>query len=260
MERVLIDRLTDLKDSPADYSGKARKLLTFLRSLRGFIEQCVAHITPVAWFLIAFLLGFAVLASAARAAEIPGVHFEEVRISNGSEPPLVAGVWRPAREMAGQDLPLVVISHGGGASYQAHSDTAIALAQAGFVVAAVNHAGDTGDDQSRVIELWRRPQQLHRLISYMIEEWRGGQTLDPNRVGAFGFSNGGFTVLVSAGGLPDLDRIGPYCRDHPDHDLCTAMTRAGMDPVHPPIHAPPDAWVADAHIKAVVAAARGLRI
>jgi len=215
----------------------------------------VARMAPAAWFLVGWLLGLAVLGGAARAAESPGVRFAEVRISNGSEPPLVAGVWRPAHETAGHGLPLVVISHGGGASYQAHADTAIALARAGFVAAAVSHAGDTWDDQSRVMELWRRPQQLHRLISYMLEKWPRRRTLDPKRVGAFGFSNGGFTVLVSAGGRPDLDRVGPYCRDHPDHDLCMAMKQAGVDPVHPPIHVPPNAWVADERIKAVVAAA-----
>jgi predicted dienelactone hydrolase len=52
-----------------------------------------------------------------------------------------------------------------------------------------------------------------------------------------------------------LDRIGPYCKEHPDHDLCMAMKQAGVDPVHPPIHVPPNAWVADARIKAVVVAA-----
>lgn len=233
-------------------SRALRKPTQFVRSIariRGH-HACAARVTR---FLAVLMLGLAVFGGAAEAAAIPGVRFEEVRISNGSEPPLVAGVWSPANDKA--SLPLVVISHGGGASYQAHSDTAIALARAGFVAAAVNHAGDTSDDQSRVMELWRRPQQLHRLISYMLQEWTGHRTIDPKRVGAFGFSNGGFTVLVSAGGRPDLNRIGPYCRNHPDHDLCTAMKRAGIDPVHPPIRVPRNAWVADRRIKAVVAAA-----
>jgi predicted dienelactone hydrolase len=221
------------------------------RTWAGFSVICAA----AAVISAACLFGLAGLGGAAQAADIPGVRFEEVRISNGSEPPLVAGIWRPAHESPGHPLPLVVISHGGAAAYQVHADTAIALARAGFVAAAVSHAGDTWDDQSHVMELWRRPQQLHRLISYMLEEWPGRSTLDPKRVGAFGFSNGGFTVLVSAGGRPDLDRIGPYCQDHPDHDLCTAMKQAGVDPTHPPIHAPPNAWVADPRIKAIVAAA-----
>lgn len=215
----------------------------------------VARRAAAVWVLVGLLLGLLALGGAAQAEEIPGVRFEEVRISNGSERQMIAGVWRAAAERAGHRLPLVVISHGGAAAYQVHADTAIALARAGFVAAAVSHAGDTWDDQSHVMELWRRPQQLHRLVSYMLEEWTGRGALDPKQVGAFGFSNGGFTVLVAAGGRPDLDRVGVYCQDHPDHDLCMAIKQAGFDPVHPPIHVPPNAWVPDGRIKAVVAAA-----
>jgi predicted dienelactone hydrolase len=234
-----------------------QELKAFLRARPGvFASAPKASKLAAAWFLsVGWLLGLAGLGGTAQAATMPGVHFEEVRISNGSEPPLVAGIWRPAGGKPGHGLPLVVLSHGGAAAYQVHADTAIALARAGFVAAAVSHAGDTYDDQSHVMELWRRPQQLHRLISYMLEEWPGRRTLNPKQVGAFGFSNGGFTVLVSAGGVPNLDLIGPYCQDHPDHDLCTALKQAGVDPVHPPIHVPPNAWVSDGRIKAVVVAA-----
>jgi hypothetical protein len=58
--------------------------------------------------------------------------------------------------------------------------------------------------------------------------------LDATRVGAFGFSNVGFTVLVlvlvAAGGVPDLSEIGPYCRAHSDHDRCQDPTHTGIDP------------------------------
>jgi hypothetical protein len=67
------------------------------------------------------------------------VGFEEVHVSNGSEPPLSAGIWYPTdalatehalelftrtvaldASVAGRSLPLVVISHGGGGSYASH--------------------------------------------------------------------------------------------------------------------------------------------
>ncbi|WP_374729899.1 alpha/beta hydrolase family protein, partial [Caballeronia terrestris] len=170
------------------------------------------------------------------------VGFMEVKIANGTEPPLTVGIWYPTNAPAiehslgnntqlvaqgapieGHDLPLIVMSHGGGGWYDSHYDTALALAHAGFVAAGVSHAGDTFDDQTRVLQLWRRPMQLHRLVDYMLEEWFGHVDLDNARVGAFGFSNGGFTVLVAAGGKPDLSQIAPYCRAHPDHDLCQAL-------------------------------------
>src|SRR6202041_1717486 len=41
----------------------------------------------------------------------------------------------------GAALPLVVISHGTGGSAAGHYDTALALADAGFVVVALSHTG-----------------------------------------------------------------------------------------------------------------------
>jgi predicted dienelactone hydrolase len=209
----------------------------------------------------------------ARAADTQAVGFEEVRFSYDAEATLVAGIWYPTSAplpdvtqqrwpgvlgdapLAGTRLPLVVLSHGGGGSYEGHYDTAIALARAGFVAAAVSHAGDTYDDESKVLQLWRRPAQLQRLVTYMLAEWPGHHRLDATRIGAFGYSNGGFTVLCAAGGVPDLTRIGSYCRAHPDHNLCTSMRKAGLDPGNPGIHIPADAWVADSRIKAIVVAA-----
>ena len=201
---------------------------------------------------IAVLFCLTAISFRTNAADLPKIKFEEVRIGNGMEPPLIAGIWSPVGDASVHGRALVVLSHGGGASYQAHSDTAIALARAGLIAAAVTHAGDSTGDQSRVLELWRRPRQLSRLITYMLKEWPGRRTIDPQRVGAFGFSNGGFTVLVSAGGQPDLRRIGPYCNHHPSHDLCTALTRAGLDPSHLPIRIPRNAWRRDPRIKTIV--------
>jgi len=222
---------------------------------------------------LGFLLAFVTAMSSAQAAEAAVVGFESVHISYGSEGPLVAGIWYPSSApltnvqqerwpgvvasapIAGARLPLVVLSHGGGGSYEGHFDTAIALARAGFVAAAVSHAGDTYDDESKVLQLWRRPAQLRRLVTYMLEEWSEHRLLDPERIGAFGFSNGGFTVLVAAGGMPDLMRISPYCQAHANHNLCTSMQKAGVDPRNPGIRVPAGAWVADSRIKAIVVAA-----
>jgi predicted dienelactone hydrolase len=147
-----------------------------------------------------------------------------------------------------------VISHGGGGTFVGHSDTARALAEAGFVVAAVNHAGDTFGDEGRVLELWRRPQQLERLITFMLTSWRGPVRVDPDRVGAFGFSNGGFTVLVAAGGAPDLKAIKPYCERNPQHDLCAALANAGIDPGRV-ADLPGEPWLHDRRIAAAAIAA-----
>jgi predicted dienelactone hydrolase len=54
----------------------------------------------------------------------------------------------------------------------------------------------------------------------MLKDWSDHGRLDPRRVGAFGFSSGGFTVLAAAGGELDGTRIRPHCRDYPTHYDC----------------------------------------
>ena len=106
--------------------------------------------------------------------------------------PLVIGIWYPSEATArpvaigpmtmsvaingsvqGKALPLVVMSHGNGGSFFGHYDTAIALADAGFVVAAVTHAGDNYKDQSRSTDVMDRPRQMSRVIDHMLSSWGG---------------------------------------------------------------------------------------
>jgi len=51
---------------------------------------------------------------------------------------------------SGKNLPLIVISHGHGGSFLGRHDLAEVLADSGFVVAAINHPGDTFSDMSPV--------------------------------------------------------------------------------------------------------------
>jgi predicted dienelactone hydrolase len=225
---------------------------------------------PTTKLIAAVLAALVLLATRAFAAD---VGFEEVRIPNGPDAPLAVGIWYPTRAsatphslgsgtqlvapdapVAGRRLPLIVLSHGGGGWYGSHYDTARALARAGFVAAAVSHAGDTFDDQRHVLELWRRPAQLHRLIDYMLDEWPQREHLSATRVGAFGFSNGGFTVLVAAGGVPNLGAVLPFCAAHAEQDLCQALKHAGVDAL-PNAYASRGIWIADPRIRAAVIAA-----
>lgn len=122
--------------------------------------------------------------------------------------------------IAGDALPLVVVSHGTGGSMLSHYDTAIALAQAGFVVAALVHTGDNYRDQSRAVLILDRPRQVSRVIDYLLSGWSGHQHLDAARIGMFGFSAGGFTTLVNIGGKPDMTKIAPYCAAHTSDFAC----------------------------------------
>ena len=221
--------------------------------------------------VLAFLIALSFLPPVAQAQAATDVGFRIVMAPDPQGPPITVGIWyptstpatAPARGMeglpvaenapiTGDRLPLVVMSHGNGGWFAGHYDTAIALAKAGFVVAALTHTGDNYEDQSRATDMPNRPRQLHVLIDYMLKDWSDHGRLDPERVGAFGFSSGGFTVLAAAGGELDASRIAPHCHDHPTHYDCQLMLRA------PPPTAGFTGWVHDHRIKAVVAAAPAL--
>jgi len=160
------------------------------------------------------------------------------------------GVWAPAEALIGP-RPLVVISHGNGGGYRGHEDTARALAAAGFIVASLTHTGDNWRDQSAATDIARRPRQLSLLIAAMVAD--GG--VDPDRIGAFGFSAGGFTVLTAAGGEPDLRKVADHCRLHPGFFDCRLIAAHPIEGQATADRAP---WAHDARIKAIVVAAPAL--
>ncbi len=113
-------------------------------------------------------------------------------------------------------LPLVIYSHGRGGFFGQQHDTAEALADAGFVVAAINHPGDTANDSSRrnTLSVWEsRPVDIVRLLDFMLKEWKDRAVIDPAKVGFFGFSLGGATGFVLMGTRPDFARIAGLCKE-----------------------------------------------
>jgi len=157
--------------------------------------------------------------------------------------------------IAGSRLPLIVISHGTGGSYLSHYDTALALAQAGFIVVAPNHTGDTYLDQRRSLYILERARHISRVLDYMLSAWPQRASIDPGRIGMFGFSAGGFTTLVSIGGRPDMGMITPFCGDHPSHFACQLLARSQAGAALP---APGPQGKADPRVKAAVVAAPAL--
>jgi predicted dienelactone hydrolase len=118
--------------------------------------------------------------------------------------------------VTGAKLPLVIFSHGRGGWFGANHDTAEALADAGFIVAAINHPGDTYSDSSghdSLSILASRPMDMVRLLDFMLRDWKDKAVIDPARIGLFGFSNGGYTGLVLIGVTPDFRRIAELCQD-----------------------------------------------
>ncbi|WP_247327406.1 alpha/beta hydrolase [Bradyrhizobium sp. 141] len=118
--------------------------------------------------------------------------------------------------VAGAKLPLVIFSHGRGGWFGQHHDTVETLADAGFVVAAINHPGDTTHDSSRrdTLSLWgSRPADMVRLLDFVLKDWKDKAVIDANKVGFFGFSLGGATGFVLMGTRPDFARVASFCKE-----------------------------------------------
>jgi predicted dienelactone hydrolase len=179
------------------------------------------------------------------------VGFQQVSVPDAGDQPLLVGIWYPSTSpvlqrplelynqeiapdgmVSGDRLPLIVMSHGTGESFPAHYDTAIALAAAGFVVAAVTHTGDNYRDRSYAFtqrNFGGRARHIREVIDYMLGGWPEHQRLDPKRIGAFGHSAGGFTVLLAVGAIPTFGRAVQFCADHPEAWECQQMGRVRHD-------------------------------
>ena len=146
------------------------------------------------------------------------VGFQLVKAADPGGPPLLVAIWYPtsarpwpttlmgmrlmsvARDgpVVGQHLPMVVISHGNGGGLASHADLALALADAGYVVAAPMHTGDNYLDQSAVGTvrwLTDRTRHIRAAVNYMQGVWPAHDQIDGKRIGMFGFSAGAFTAF-----------------------------------------------------------------
>lgn len=118
--------------------------------------------------------------------------------------------------VTGAKLPLIIFSHGRGGFFGQHHDTAEALADAGFIVAAINHPGDTFSDSSRrdTLSVWgSRPLDMVRLLDFMLNDWKDRAVIDPAKVGFFGFSLGGYTGFALMGVKPDFTTLARVCNE-----------------------------------------------
>jgi len=121
-------------------------------------------------------------------------------------------------------FPLILLSHGSGADEFHHRDWAAALARAGFIVAAIRHAGDSLNDvggRGSDIQLTGRPWQVEQTLDAVLAEPTLAPAIDAGRIGMVGYSAGGYTTLTMIGGRPDYALWGSHCKAHPeDEELC----------------------------------------
>jgi predicted dienelactone hydrolase len=222
--------------------------------------------------------GVATAESPARVADRP-VGFQITGATDADGKAFAVGVWYPTdaqvtsttssapnpmeaiqnAPISGQRLPLVVISHGNGGGLASHMDLALALARAGYVAAAPMHAGDNFQDPSSSgsATLYSgRNRQLRLTIEHVLTKWQWHEVIDGDKVGAFGFSAGGFTVLTAAGAQPEMRLIAQHCTQSPEF-ICDVL-RHYQSPLLKANATAVEPMQASSKIKAIVAAGPGL--
>lgn len=118
---------------------------------------------------------------------------------DGGPRPLRATVWRPA---AAGPHPVVLLSHGTGGSAGSLAWLAEALCGSGFLVAAVDHHGNSSLEDYLVegfVFGWERARDLSVLLDHVVAV----EEVDASQVGAAGFSLGGYTVMALLGARID---------------------------------------------------------
>jgi predicted dienelactone hydrolase len=128
---------------------------------------------------------------------------ESTAVANREE-----GIWQragQAREAPiarhGTKLPFLLVSHGDSGSRMDTSWLAEYLAANGFIVASVDHYGNTSYLNIGEVRVrpWERPLDISFVLSEMMKDPDFGWAIDENRIGFIGFSLGGLTGLWLAG-------------------------------------------------------------
>ncbi len=131
-------------------------------------------------------------------------------------------------------LPFIVVSHGTGGTAMDLSWLCAGLAARGYVVASVDHPGNNALEAPTVAGnavWWLRADDLSRVIDGVLKMARFSARIDRARIGAAGFSLGGYTVLVIAGARGDNRLLDEYCARKPETPVCSGEATPSMPDV-----------------------------
>jgi predicted dienelactone hydrolase len=146
---------------------------------------------------------------------IAGTAMTEHVIGPADTPLFRLGQWAVDARPVPKPFPLIVLSHGTGGSAQIMAWLARGLASWGYVVAGVNHPGNNALEEytpEGFLLWWERARDLTTAIDMLVQDPMLGPLIDPKRVGAAGFSLGGYTMFEVVGGRTDPALFQKFCR------------------------------------------------
>jgi predicted dienelactone hydrolase len=116
--------------------------------------------------------------------------------------------------------PLLLLSHGTGGTADSLDWLAGALAANGYIVAGVNHPGNNAMEpltRDGFMLWWERATDVSEVLDGVLADAALGAHIDTDRIGAVGFSLGGYTVLELTGARTNLPAFQRFCQS-PDAD------------------------------------------
>jgi predicted dienelactone hydrolase len=154
--------------------------------------------------------------------DIPGLSEIFVLGSTAQDADLARAV-APAPAPASAKFPMIVLSHGTGGSALTMAWLGTALAAQGYITVAVNHPGNNGAEAYTALGFstwWERSRDLSVVIDSMLADPMFGGHIDSSRIGAAGFSLGGYTMIEIAGGITDPQAFLDFCASPRADGIC----------------------------------------
>ena len=111
-------------------------------------------------------------------------------------------------------FPMIVLSHGTGGSAMQMAWLGTALAAKGYIAVAVNHPGNNATEAYTAQGFstwWERARDLSAAIDSMLADPMFRARIDAKRIGAAGFSLGGYTMIEIAGGITNPQAFLDFC-------------------------------------------------
>jgi len=104
-------------------------------------------------------------------------------------------------------FPLVLLSHGTGGMSLQLGWLASYLASEGYIVAGISHHGNNALEPYTTqgfLRYWERAKDLTAVMNLLLADPDLGPRINPDQVGAAGFSLGGYTAIAIAGGVTNI--------------------------------------------------------
>jgi predicted dienelactone hydrolase len=165
-------------------------------------------------------------------------------------------LYQDARIADADKRPLVMLSHGRGSTGLSYAWFAQTLASRGYIVAAPYHWRANSYDSTVAYlanKLWQRPVDVSLDIDFLLGDPAWSKSIDAQRIGVAGHSQGGFTALWLGGAKVNRDKYLGFQRGWKSNQQIPAHLRDAL-----PLDPEPALNVKDPRVKAVFAMAPGI--